>query len=81
MSKCWGHINITQNKKQKFEWFGLIVEKYTLSESKKYDKMQMYPQCYNIPLLFYIGKKYQNLHFLGLKSTFQFNLDNSYKIN
>ena len=48
MSKCWGHINITQNKKQKFEWFGLIVEKYTLSESKKYDKM--YPKCYNIPV-------------------------------
>ena len=51
MSKRWGHINITPNRKQKFRWFGLIVEIDTLSESKKYDKM--YPQCYNIPVLFY----------------------------
>ena len=43
MSKLWGHINITQNRKQKFKWFGLIVKIDTLSESKKYDKM--FPQC------------------------------------
>ena len=53
MSKRWGHINITPNRKQKFRWFGLIVEIDTLSESKKYDKM--YPQFYNLPVLFYIG--------------------------
>ena len=35
MSKRWGHINITQNRKPKFKWFGLIVEIDTLSESKK----------------------------------------------
>ena len=56
MLKRWGHINITQNRKQKFKWFGFIVEVDTLalSEGKKYEKM--YPQCYNIPALFYISK-------------------------
>ena len=26
MSKRWVHINMTQNRKQKFKWFGMIVE-------------------------------------------------------